>query len=69
MTKYLFIAIILQFPFNILADIARIKFESPYFSLYQAAIVVYGAVIFVYVAKKIIPQILEKSEIRKRSKK
>jgi len=71
MTKYLFIAIILQIPFNAIADLSRIEFifNSAYYPLYQAAIVVYGAIVFIYVLKKVMPRILEENERRKRSKK
>jgi hypothetical protein len=39
-----------------------------YFPHIQAGLVIYGLVVFVYVIKKIMPQILEKKG-RKRSKK
>ena len=71
MTKYLFIAIILQIPFNVISDLTRIQiiYSSFYYPVYQAAIVVYGAVIFIYAIKKVMPKILGENERRKRSKK
>ena len=68
MTKMLFIAIFLSIPFNAIADIARFYLD-PYFRYYQAGLVLYGAIFFVFVVKKVMPQILEQSEIRKRNKK
>lgn len=68
MTRYLLIAILLQLPFNAIADSTRF-YTSSYFAYYQAGLVVYGLIFFVYVIKKIMPQILEKKERRKRSKK
>ena len=71
MTKYLFIAIILQIPFNAISDLTRIDiiFNSYYYLLYKAAIVIYGAIFFVYAIKKVMPKILNENERRKRSKK
>jgi len=71
MTKYLFMVIVLQIPFNTIADLTRLDFifNSVYYPLYQAAIVVYGVIIFIYVLKKVMPKILEENERRKRSKK
>jgi len=71
MIKYLLIAIVLQIPFNAISDLTRIDFvyNSTYYPIYQAAIVVYGAIIFIYALKKVMPKILGKNEVRKRSKK
>jgi hypothetical protein len=71
MTKYLFISIILQIPFNAIADITRIDlfYNSVYYPIYQSAIVVYGAIIFIYAIKKVMPKILDENQKRKRSKK
>ncbi len=63
--KHLMIAIILQLPFNALADAARF-YQSQYFTYYQIGLVVYGAILFWYVVTKIMPNILKK---RKKSKK
>jgi len=68
MTKLLFITIFLSIPFNAIADIARFYLD-PYFKYYQAGLVLYGAIFFVFVLKRVMPQILEKSETKKRSKK
>ena len=71
MTKYLFIAIILQIPFNAISDLTRIQniYSSSYYPVYQAAVVAYGAIIFIYTIKKVMPKILGENERRKRSKK
>jgi len=71
MIKYLFIAIILQIFFNAISDLTRIDliYNSVYYPIYQAAIVVYGGLIFIYIIKKILPKILGKNDRRKRSKK
>lgn len=70
MTKYLFIAIILQIPFNAISDLTRIEFiyNSPYYFIYQAAIVVYGAIVFIFAIKKVMPRILGDNKKRKKSK-
>ncbi|MDH7507190.1 MAG: protease PrsW [Candidatus Thermoplasmatota archaeon] len=69
--KYLFIAIILQIPFNAISDLTRIEpiYTSFYYPVYQTVVIVYGMIIFIYVIKKIMPEILEKNQKRKRSKK
>lgn len=71
MTKYLFFAILLQIPFNAITDLTRIDLiiNSYYYPLYQTLIVVYGAIIFIYVLKKVLPNILDESQGRKRSEK
>lgn len=71
MTKYLFIAIILQIPFNAISDLTRIQniYSSSYYPVYQAAVVAYGAIIFIYIIKKVMPKILDEKDRRKRSKK
>ena len=68
MTKYLLIAIILQLPFNAMADATRF-YLSRFFPYYQAGLVLYGAIFFGYVVMKVMPQILEQKDRRKRSKK
>jgi hypothetical protein len=68
MTKYLLIAILLQLPFNAIADATRF-YLNPYFPYFQLGLIVYGAIFFWYVVTKVIPRILEQSDIRKRSKK
>ncbi len=67
MTKYLFITILLQIPFNAIADLSRSIY--PYYIVFQIVLVIYGAIIFWYVVKKVMPLILEPSGRRKRSKK
>lgn len=71
MTKFLFIAIILQIPFNAISDLTRLQiiFNSTYYPIFQAAVVVYGAILFIYVIKKIMPRILQEKDKRKRTKK
>jgi hypothetical protein len=68
MTRYLFTAILLQIPFNIIADATRF-YLSRYFIYFQIGLVLYGAILFGYVAMKVMPLILEQTEKRKRSKK
>jgi len=67
--RYLSIAIILQIPFNILADAIRIYNYSnyQYLAISSILIVLYGLILFYYVFKKITPNI--KKQARKRSKK
>lgn len=67
MLKYLVIAVLIQLPFNVIADATR-DYQNPYLHYFQVALVFYGAILFVYVIKKIMPLIL-KDEKRKRSKK
>ena len=71
MTKFLFIAIFLQIPFNAISDLTRLQiiFNSTYYPIFQAAVVVYGAILFIYVIKKIMPRILQEKDKRKRTKK
>ncbi len=71
MTKFLFIAIILQIPFNAISDLTRVQiiYNSTFYPIFQAAVVVYGAVIFIYAIKKIMPRILQEKDKRKRTKK
>ena len=66
LTKHLTIAILLQLPFNILADAIRV-YNSAYLTIYSSLIVLYGLVLFYYISKKILPNIKKKS--RERSKK
>ena len=69
LTRYLLIAILIQLPFNAIIDATRILSLRAYFPHMQAGLVLYGLIIFVYVLKKIMPQILEQKKARKRSKK
>jgi hypothetical protein len=64
--KYLSIAIILQLPFNTINDLGRLFFSNSYFPYLQFSLVVYGATFFIYVIKKIMPQILTRKIRRKR---
>lgn len=64
MTRYLFTAILLQIPFNTIAELTRV-YIKPYYSyylIYQVGLVLFGAIIFVYVIKKVMPLILTQSE-------
>jgi hypothetical protein len=67
MTRYLLIAIMLQLPFNVLTDSARFYLSS-FFVYFQIGIVIYGAIFFWYVVKKVMPLILEPSERKKEVK-
>jgi len=67
LTKYLFIAILLQLPFNVIIDLTRNSLSNRYFAYYQLGLVVFGAIVFFYVVTKIMPQILTQSDKRKRS--
>lgn len=64
MTRYLFISIILQLPFNAIADLTRSIY--PYYIIFQFILVIYGGLFFIYVLKKVMPLILKKE--RKKSK-
>lgn len=66
LAKHLATAVILQIPFNILADATRI-YNSAYLTFSTLLLVLYGVVLLYYVSKKIIPNI--KKQSRKRSKK
>jgi len=68
MTRYLLIAIMLQLPFNVLTDSTRL-YLNRFFLYFQIGIVIYGAIFFWYVVKKVMPLILEPSDRKKRSKK
>lgn len=50
--RYLVIAIILQIPFNAIADGNRILSIRPYFAFIQILMVLYGLIVFWYVLKK-----------------
>ena len=67
MLKYLLMAIIIQLPFNVIVDLTRF-YPNEYFQYLQLGLVVYGAILFWYVIKKIMPLILLQSKKRKRSK-
>jgi len=68
--KFLLIAIIIQLPIAWITDMAIVNSagNSQYLQLSVAGSVIYGTVIFWYVIKKIMPQILLQSKRRKRSK-
>lgn len=67
MLKYLLTAIIIQLPFNVIVDSTRF-YPNKYFPYLQLGLIIYGGIIFWYVFKKIMPQILSQSQRRKRSK-
>ena len=67
MLKYLLTAIIIQLPFNVIVDLTRF-YPNKYFLYLQLGLIIYGGIVFWYVVKKIIPQILSQRQ-RKRSKK
>ena len=69
LTKYLTVAIIVQFPFNGIMFMTRLSFDSEIFPYLQIGLVVYGMILYWYVTKKIMPRILEQNQKRKRSKK
>lgn len=68
MTKYLLTAIILQLPFNGISDLTRF-YLNPRFALYQAGLVIYGAILFAYVIIKVMPRILKEDKSKKKNKK
>lgn len=57
MFRYLMIAILLQIPLNALFDLAHF-YRMDFFAYVQFGLVLYGAVLFFYVVKKIMPLIL-----------
>lgn len=63
--RYLLIAILLQLPFNAIADLI---FFRAYFPYVQIGLFIYGLFIFIYVVKKLMPQIKENNDKRKRIK-
>ena len=67
MLKYLLTAIIIQLPFNVIVDLTRF-YPNKYFLYLQLGLIIYGGIVFWYVVKKIIPQILSQRQ-RRRSKK
>lgn len=56
MVRYLLIAILLQLPFNAISDLIL---NTSYLPYVQIGLLAYGLIIFVYVVKKIMPQIKE----------
>ncbi len=66
LTKYLFVAIILQLPFNLILDLARF-IKYPYFIYYQISLLLYGIICYIYITKYVIPNILKDEDRRKRS--
>ena len=72
LTKYLLAVIIVQIPFNIIIDMMIISSDDPSSYLKLGIIiglVAYGAIVFWYVIKKIMPKILSRSRKRDISKK
>jgi len=68
LVKYLLTAIILQLPFNVILDITRFTEDALY--LYaQIGLLIFGAIIYLYVVLKLMPNILKEPEKRKRTKK
>lgn len=67
LTKYLITAIILQLPFNLILDLSRFT-KDPLFMYYQFALLIYGLICYVYIAKYVMPNILKDKKLRKRSK-
>ncbi len=65
MTRYLLISVALLLPFNALADLSRFYLD-PIFPYLQGGLVIYGLIYFLYVNKKIMPQILKIREKRKK---
>ena len=65
--RYLFTAIIIQIPFNVLIDLTRVSISNQYFALYQVGLIAFGALLFIYVITKIMPQILTKDAKTKKS--
>jgi len=64
--KYLGFAIIIQIPFNIIADFADPRFPiESYISYFQLVIVIFGAIYFYYVVNTIMPKIREKRKNKK----
>jgi len=72
LTKYLLAVIIVQIPFNIIIDMMLVSSDDPSSYLKLGIIiglVAYGAIVFWYVIKKIMPKILTRSRKRDISKK
>jgi len=65
--KYLLIAIAIQIPFNLIADLTRFTLD-PYTLYYHLGLLVYGLIVFVYVTRKVMPKILKEKKERKTSK-
>jgi len=65
--KFLLLAIMIQLPFNFIVEASRYYSQS-YHVYLQAGLVIYGLIVFWYVIKYIVPQIL-KDKNRKRTKK
>lgn len=62
---YLFSCILIQIPFNILIDLTGF-YTHKYFLLYQAGLVIFGLIVFIYTYEKIIKKIVT---TRKRTQK
>jgi hypothetical protein len=66
--KYLFLAILVQIPFNLIFDLAKYT-KDPFFVYYQIGLLIYGAICYFYIVKYVMPNILKDTGGRKRSKK
>lgn len=66
MTRYLLIAVIVQLPLNFIVDMTRI-YPNEYFLHFQLGLLLYGIIVFWYVVKRIMPQIISQTSRRKRS--
>lgn len=62
---YLFIAIMLSIPLNIILDLTRF-YENDYFLFFQITLLIYGLIVYIYVIKKLLPNIYETSRRRTR---
>ena len=62
---YLFSCILIQIPFNILIDLTRF-YTDKYFLLYQAGLLIFGLIVFIYNYEKIIKKFVT---TRKRTRK
>lgn len=68
LSKYLFVAFLFQLIFNTLFDGAIAMGLSPLDTYFQLGLIIYGLTIFLYVIRKVLPNIF-KEERRKRSRK
>lgn len=65
--NYLFIAILLQLPFNVILDLSRF-YSDRYFIYYQVGLVIFGGLLYWYISTKIMPKILQDDNRKKRKK-
>jgi hypothetical protein len=68
LTRYLLTAIIFQLPFNMIADATRF-YLNRFFPYFQIVLVIYGAIFFFYVLKKVMPRILDEGGRKNKIKK